>query len=61
MVIYWRRKYKNKQLPHIWYLNITAHAKKLRDILLEIVKTNEAIAGRRDKFGRRYIIDFILR
>lgn len=30
----------------------------LRDALLSAVKTNEAVAGKANKFGKRYILDF---
>ena len=43
-------------------LGITADkAEDLRQILLEVVKTQEARLGRRDEFGQRYIIDFLLK
>lgn len=32
----------------------------LRDALLQAVKTHEARLGRRDEYGQRYIVDFIL-
>lgn len=32
----------------------------LREILLEVVKTHECVMGRRDSYGQRYIIDFML-
>lgn len=35
-------------------------AERLRDILLEIVKENEAITGELDLFGQRYTVDFYL-
>lgn len=35
-------------------------AESLREILLEIVKTNEAELGRNDEFGQRYTLDFTL-
>lgn len=38
-----------------------AHAEALRDILLEIVKVENAILGKRDAFGQRYTIDFVMR
>lgn len=41
--------------------NITIEdAEDLRHILLEIVKTNGAIARRQDTFGQRYTVDFTL-
>ena len=33
-------------------------AEALRDILLEAVKTENAILGKRDAFGQRYTVDF---
>jgi len=35
-------------------------AEELRDILLEIVKTHDAQIGRRDRYGQRYLVDFVL-
>lgn len=35
-------------------------AERLREILLEIVKTQEAQLGRNDEFGQRYTLDFTL-
>ena len=35
-------------------------AEGLRDALLEAVKADNARFGRRDEFGQRYVIDFIL-
>jgi hypothetical protein len=37
-----------------------AHAEELRQILLEVVKTNEARSGRQDEFGQRYTLDFTI-
>jgi hypothetical protein len=43
-------------------LGMTADdAQSLRQILLQIVKTQEAVPGRRDTFGQRYTIDFTLK
>jgi len=36
------------------------NAEDLREILLEVVKTQEARLGRRDEFGQRYTVDFTL-
>jgi hypothetical protein len=36
------------------------NAEELRQILLEVVKTHEVKLGRRDEFGQRYTLDFIL-
>lgn len=35
-------------------------AEALREILLQAVKTEEAVLGRRDEYGQRYIVDFTL-
>ena len=35
-------------------------AENLRDILLRVIKTSDAELGRRDEFGQRYLVDFIL-
>lgn len=39
----------------------SAEAEELRQILLEVVKTQEAKPGRRDEFGQRYTVDFTLK
>jgi hypothetical protein len=42
-------------------LGLTAvDAEALRHILLEVVQTHEAELGRRDEYGQRYRIDFML-
>lgn len=42
-------------------LGMTAdNAEELRQILLEVVKTQVAQQGRRDEFGQRYTLDFKL-
>ncbi len=42
-------------------LGMTAdNAEELRQILLEVVKTQEAQLGRRDGFGQRYTLDFTI-
>ena len=42
-------------------LGMTAdNAEELRQILLETVKTHEVRLGRRDEFGQRYTLDFML-
>lgn len=42
-------------------LGMTAdNAEELREILLEVVKTQEARLGRRDEFGQRYTVDFTI-
>lgn len=35
-------------------------AEALRDILLQVVRTHEAVLGKRDQFGQRYCLDFLL-
>lgn len=32
----------------------------LRQILLQVVRTHEARSGRKDEFGQRYTVDFVL-
>lgn len=42
-------------------LGMTAdNAEKLREILLEVVKTQAARLGRRDEFEQRYTVDFTI-
>jgi hypothetical protein len=42
-------------------LGMTANdADELRDALLQAVKTHNAQLGRRDEYGQRYIVDFML-
>lgn len=36
------------------------HAEEFRQILLEVVKVQEAQLGRRDEFGQRYTLDFTI-
>ena len=36
------------------------HANELREILLQAVRTEDAILGRRDGYGQRYVIDFMM-
>ncbi|MDX2242872.1 MAG: hypothetical protein NW224_19510 [Leptolyngbyaceae cyanobacterium bins.302] len=38
----------------------TANAEELRQILLEVIRIQEAQLGRRDEFGQRYILDFTI-
>ncbi len=38
----------------------TDNAEELQEILLNAVKTHDARLGRRDEFGQRYTIDFIV-
>ena len=43
-------------------LGMTAdNAEELRQMLLEIVKVQEAQLGRRDEFGQRYTLDFTIK
>ena len=35
-------------------------AENLREILLQTIKTEDAVLGRRDEYGQRYIVDFML-
>lgn len=40
---------------------MTAHdAENRRNELLQVVKTHDAAIGRRDAYGQRYLIDFLL-
>lgn len=42
-------------------LGMTASdAEDLRSILLRVVQTHEATPGRRDDYGQRYLVDFVL-
>jgi hypothetical protein len=42
-------------------IGLTANeAEELRAILLQVVKSNDARLGRRDSYGQRYIVDFLL-
>ena len=42
-------------------LGMTAYdAENLRSELLQVVKTHDAAVGRRDAYGQRYLIDFLL-
>lgn len=42
-------------------LGITSRdAEALRDILLQIIHTEEAMLGELDEYGQRYVIDFVL-
>lgn len=52
---------KHKARLFLSILGMTAEdAEDLRSILLEVVKTHEAKLGRRDEFGQRYTLDFII-
>lgn len=37
-----------------------SNAEELRRILLEVIKTHEVQLGRRDDYGQRYTLDFVL-
>jgi hypothetical protein len=55
-------KGKHKAQLFLSMLGMTsADAKDLRQILLAVVKTQEATLGRTDEFGQRYTVDFTLR
>lgn len=42
-------------------LGMTADdAEELRGVLLEVIKTHSARLGRRDEYGQRYTLDFVL-
>lgn len=52
---------KHKARLFIAALGMTSDdAEDLRSALLEVVKTEDAKLGRRDEFGQRYMIDFML-
>lgn len=52
---------KHKARLFLSILGMTAdNAEELRQILLEVVKTQEARLGRQDEFGQRYTLDFPL-
>jgi len=52
---------KHKARLFLSTLGMTAEdAKDLRSILLKVVKTYKAKLGRRDEFGQRYTLDFII-
>ena len=36
------------------------NAEELRQILVEVIQTHEALLGRRDGFGQRYTLDFTI-
>ncbi len=53
---------KNKAYLFLKILNMTEKdAYKLRDILLQVVKTHDAKKGLSDEYGQRYFIDFHLK
>jgi hypothetical protein len=52
---------KHKARLFVATFGITASdAHELREVLLQVVRTQEARSGRRDGYGQRYIIDFML-
>jgi hypothetical protein len=52
---------KHKARLFVSCLGMTAaNAEELRQILLEVVQTQEARSGRQDEFGQRYTIDFTI-
>ncbi|MBW4418718.1 MAG: hypothetical protein KME13_05765 [Myxacorys californica WJT36-NPBG1] len=52
---------KHKARLFFSILGMTAdNAEELRQILLEVAKVQEAQLGKRDKFGQRYTLDFII-
>ncbi|MFQ6115338.1 MAG: DUF6883 domain-containing protein [bacterium] len=52
---------KHKARLFATMLGMTANdAEELRDMLLQTVKTHDAQLGRRDEYGQRYSVDFML-
>ena len=52
---------KHKARMFVAALGMTSDdAEDLRDILLQAVKTQDAQVGRRDLYGQRYTVDFLL-
>lgn len=52
---------KHKALLFVTTLDMTANdAEELRDMLLQVVKVQDAQLGRRDEYGQRHIVDFML-
>lgn len=52
---------KHKARLFLSYLGMTAdNAEELRQILLEIIQTQEVQLGRQDEFGQRYTLDFTI-
>jgi hypothetical protein len=50
---------KHKARLFLSSLGITAsNAEELRQILLEVVRSHDAVLGRHDEFGKRYTLDF---
>jgi hypothetical protein len=53
---------KHKAILFAAALDMTAEdAEELREVLLQMVKTHDAQLGRRDVYGQRYTVDFLLR
>ena len=53
---------KHKARVFAMVLGLTASdAFELRDAILSAVRTEEAMAGERDEYGQRYIVDFSMR
>ena len=52
---------KHKARLFLSCLGITAdNAEELRQILLEVIQTQEVRLGRQDEFGKRYTLDFTI-
>ena len=52
---------KHKARLFVAALGMTADdAQELRNVLLEAVRTHDAQLGRRDAYGQRYVVDFML-
>ncbi len=53
---------KHKARVFATALGLTANdAPELRDAILSAVQTEEAVAGERDEYGQRYIVDFSMK
>lgn len=53
---------KHKARLFLAALGMTAsNADTLRQILLQVIKTQDAHLGRRDMYGQRYTVDFLLK
>jgi hypothetical protein len=53
---------KHKACVFATALGLTASdAFELRDAILSAVRTEEAVAGERDEYGQRYLVDFSMR
>lgn len=52
---------KHKAPLFLSILGMTAaNAEELRQTLLKVITTHEGRLGRRDEFGQRYVLDFVL-